>query len=250
MSLKAFIPSLLVAFGVPWLLIIVFPYLKMNHIEPVEFAGVDVDGGEGVYTTSRDGIVTLGSEVYGQEGCYYCHSQLVRPTYAGSDIWRDNLGGLSKTSNNPDTRRETHAWDFDGEHVAHVGIQRVGPDLSNFGRRLTHYLKPGSDLTPEQWVFNHLWDPRNKTGYEPDDQHLYSGSVCPSKKGLFEVKDAKLSRADGVALPTEEGKPAKVAIPGARARALAGYLLSLKKDTLNAPLPEALNYTPVAKTAK
>ena len=35
-----------------------------------------------------------------------------------------------------DTRRETNAYDFIGEKFAHIGVTRMGPDLSNLGRRL------------------------------------------------------------------------------------------------------------------
>ena len=249
MTLKGFTLGLIASFGIPWLLILVFPSIGMSHLDPVRFEGKDIDGGEGVYLPPRDGRITLGSEVYGQEGCYYCHSQLVRPTYAGADLWRDEIGGLAKSADNPqDTRRETIPQDYDGETVAHVGLSRVGPDLSNFGRRIHFHLKPGAEVTPEEWILRHLYDPRTNKGYRQNDTQLHAKSVCPGKKGLFETVDAVQGRAEG--LDVEGLDDGTNVIPTARAKALAGYLRSLKRDPLNAPLPSTLNHAPGKPAAK
>ena len=115
MKFKAFIFGLLASFGLPWLLAIVVPFSTMRNLDPAKYAGMEIDGGEGIYIPKRDGRISEGSDVYGQEGCYYCHTQLVRPTYAGSDVWRADWGGLKKSADNPDTRRETLSTDYDGE---------------------------------------------------------------------------------------------------------------------------------------
>jgi len=241
MTFKGFIIGLILSFGFPWVIAIVLPFSSMRSLEPVSFAGLEEDGGEGVYQPKRDGRISEGSEVYGQEGCYYCHTQLIRPTYAGTDVWRSDWAGLSKTANNPDTRRETLAYDFQDEKVAHTGISRVGPDLSNFGRRISVALT-ADGLTGEQWILQHLYNPRENKGYRPDDQDLHSKSVCPSKPGLFNEVDAMQARSGSLNVEAPEGK---AIIPTDRALALASYLLSLKKDTLNQPIPKALNYSPV-----
>lgn len=245
MSLKGFLTGLILSFGAPWVIAIILPFSTMSNLELVSYEGVDEDGGEGVYIPKRDGRIEEGSKIYGQEGCYYCHTQLIRPTYAGSDIWRKDWAGLAKTLDNPDTRRETNAFDYQDEKVAHVGISRVGPDLSNFGRRISANLAPGS-ITAEEWVFNHLYNPRENKGYRQDDQQLHAKSVCPSKPGLFKTVDASQARSGGLRVAAPEGK---AIVPTDRARALASYLLSLKKDTFNQPLPKSLNYGPTPKKA-
>jgi hypothetical protein len=63
--------------------------------------------------------------------------------------------------------------------------------------------------------------------------------------GLF--KETTAANAKGVALPVEI-EDGKAIVPGDKARILASYLASLKKDTLGQPLPEALNYNPQAPT--
>lgn len=239
MTFKAFIFGLLGTFGIPWLLIVVIPYSTMRSLEPTKYEeGSDFTG---AFVPSRDGRISEGSTIYGQEGCYQCHTQVIRPTYAGNDVHRDEWAGLRKSSDvEIDTRRETITDDFQQEKSAHVGQSRVGPDLSNFGRRLEHYLKVNkSGLGSEEWILMHLYNPRDLPGYR-DGNKPYD-SACPSKGGLFNEVD--IYGAGGGTLPVdiEQGKGI---VPTDRARALASYLLSLKKDTLGNPLPASLNFNP------
>jgi len=243
MTFKAFIFGLLATFGLPWLVAVVIPFSTMRSPEIVRYEEGAAE--KGVYLPKRDGRVSEGSKIYGQEGCATCHTQVIRPTYAGNDVHRDEWAVLRKTADNPDTRRETLAMDFADEKVAHVGMSRVGPDLSNLGRRLEFYLK-GSDDTPESWVLRHLYNPRGLKNYHPDTQDLPKNSSCPSKRGLFRKVDVYGAGAGLLPVQIEKGKGIE---PTDRARALAGYLISLKKDTLGQPLPEALNYNPKAPAA-
>ncbi|MGE9268795.1 MAG: hypothetical protein ACQKBY_11935 [Verrucomicrobiales bacterium] len=231
MNLKTFIIGLLVSFGLPWFLVLAIPYSVMNNLKSPAY-DEEADGSEGVYEVKRAGSVAQGSTIYGQEGCYYCHSQLIRPTYAGNDMWRGDWAGLRKNADHGDTRRETNEFDFAGEKVAHVGITRVGPDLSNFGRRLETYLKADPEFTAEEWVFVHLYNPRGKRG-------LFINSVCPSKPGLFKEVDARGAQGDALPVAAPEGR---AIVPTERAKALASYLISLKKDNLDNPVPAAMNY--------
>ena len=245
MTFKAFIFGLLGTFGIPWLVVVVIPYSTMQTIEPVQYEeGAKLSG---AYVPARDGRITEGSKIYGQEGCYQCHTQVIRPTYAGNDVHRDEWAGLRKGPDvEQDTRRETNPYDFQQEEVAHIGQSRVGPDLSNFGRRLSHYLKVNkSGLSAEEWILMHLYNPRDLPSYL-DGSKPYD-SACPSKGGLFNEID--VYGAGGGTLPIDitEGRGIK---PTDRARALASYLLSLKKDTLGNPLPEALNYNPEAPVSE
>jgi len=72
-------------------------------------------------------------------------------------------------------------------------------------------------------------------------------SSCPSKKNLFDV--VEVHGAGGGLLPVEieDGKGVRA---NDRARQLASYLVSLKKDTLGQPLPEVLNSNPQAPVAE
>lgn len=244
MTFKAFIFGMLASFGLPWLFAVVLPFSKMRALEPVKYE----EGAEasGYYVPKRDGRIREGSKVYGQEGCAQCHTQVIRPTYAGWDVHRGEWAGLKPSPENPDdTRRETLAVDYQDEKVAHVGITRIGPDLSNFGRRVEFYQK-GKELSAEQWVLLHLYNPRGVDNYA-DDQFLREKSTCPSKGSLF--KEVPAYQAGDDALPLETPEDIAV-VPTDRARILASYLLSLKKDTFGQPLPKALNRNPEAPQAE
>lgn len=245
MKFKAFIFGLLVTFGLPWLLAIVIPFSQMRGLEPVEMA----ETGE-TYIFKRDGRIREGSLVYGQEGCYYCHSQLIRPTTFGKDTWRADWAGLPKNveDGHGDTRRETLPTDYDGEDFAHTGQMRIGPDLSNLGRRLeqastvTHLAEIG--LTPESWLYHHLYNPRGVDGFREGNDDLEENSACPSKKGLFIEVDGSSARGAVITAKNKAGDDIAL-VPTDKARMLVSYLLSLKKDTLSQPLPEAYNFSKV-----
>jgi cytochrome c oxidase cbb3-type subunit I/II len=90
----------------------------------------------------------LGRSVYIREGCWYCHSQYVRPV-TGEDL---RWGPVS----------EAGEYAFDLPHL--FSTRRIGPDLTRVG------LKYGDD-----WHYAHHWDPRLVV---PD-------SVMPSFKWLY-----------------------------------------------------------------
>ena len=135
MTFQKFILGLVASFGLPWLLLIVVPFAKMKSPEVISFDEAK-DDKVGTYAPSRSGRIANGSEVYGANGCYVCHTQVIRPTYAGSEIWRDDWAGQKKNADDKDTRRESNVFDYQGESIAHIGLTRVGPDLSNVGYRL------------------------------------------------------------------------------------------------------------------
>ena len=75
----------------------------------------------------------LGRAVYVREGCWYCHSQYVRPVAGEETRW----GPVSEAGE--------YIWDL--PHL--LSTRRIGPDLSRIG------LKYGDD-----WHYAHHWDPR------------------------------------------------------------------------------------------
>jgi len=227
MSFRTFILSLSTSFGVAWLAIIVIPYYKMRSLEPVLVE--DGDGTNAVYIPKRAGRIADGAEVYAANGCYQCHSQVVRPTYAGNDMFRPDWGGIAGDEERGDTRRETNAFDFEGEKFAHIGVARLGSDLSNLARRVEAIYAKGDD--PEKWLYTHLYNPRLK----PERRE----STCPSFRFLFKVTAVKGNpSADSLPFAVEEGMEVT---PTSDARALVSYLLSLKKDQ---PVPSSLNFSP------
>jgi cytochrome c oxidase cbb3-type subunit 2 len=90
-----------------------------------------------------------GRSVYIREGCWYCHSQYVRPVAGEERRW----GPVS----------EAGEYAFDQPHL--FSTRRIGPDLTRVG------LKYSDD-----WHYAHTWDPRLTV----------PASIMPSFKWLYE----------------------------------------------------------------
>ncbi|MES2477033.1 MAG: cbb3-type cytochrome c oxidase subunit II [Verrucomicrobiota bacterium] len=233
MSFRTFILGLSASFGIAWLAIVVVPFIKMRNLAPIELSEA-TDGATGVFFPKRAGRVADGAQVYAENGCYLCHTQVIRPTYAGNDLYRPDWGGLKADADRGDTRRETNAYDFFGEKFAQIGVSRMGPDLSNLGRRVETDYAAGGD--PKMWLYGHLYNPRSEAKRWK--------STCPSFRFMFdEVAIKGQESADALPFPSAEGTEL---LPDSDAKALVSYLLSLKKDQ---KVPAVLDFAP-AKAPK
>jgi cytochrome c oxidase cbb3-type subunit I/II len=90
-----------------------------------------------------------GRDVYIAEGCYTCHSQMVRPFRAETERY----GEYSK------------AGEFVYDHPFQFGSRRVGPDLHRIGGKY-----------PDMWHYNHMLEPQSTS----------PGSIMPRYPWLFE----------------------------------------------------------------
>lgn len=231
MSFRTFIFGLIASFGVAWSAVVIVPFFKMRSLAPVELNEA-TDGATGIFYPKRTGRIADGAKVYAENGCYLCHTQLVRPTYAGNDLYRLDWGGLKADPDRGDTRRETNAYDFFGEKFAQIGIARMGPDLSNLGLRVETNYAARKD--PVMWLYKHLNNPR--------EEATRWKSTCPSFRFLFDTQLIVGNPNTDALSTTEDGKSELV--PSAEAKALVSYLLSLKKDQA---VPAALNFGPAKK---
>jgi cytochrome c oxidase cbb3-type subunit I/II len=73
-----------------------------------------------------------GRDIYIREGCYTCHSQLVRP-------FRDEVARYGEYSK---------AGEYVYDHPFQWGSKRIGPDLHRVGGKY-----------PDSWHYNHMWKP-------------------------------------------------------------------------------------------
>jgi len=191
-----FLAGLGVAFGLPWLLLVICPFIGMSSATPVSYEESDeVEGGLAAYpdrSTLRYGASDFGADVYAAEGCAYCHTQMIRPTYAGPDMWRQGWGGDEEAN----LARETRPEDFYGEKFAFLGYQRIGPDLANVGHRIKtreemhqHLIDPKSfDVDSGMPAYRHLYKPSGTgSGMEPTDRAEALVDYLMSRK-----KDAKI----------------------------------------------------------
>ena len=93
-----------------------------------------------------DPVRLIGRDIYVREGCYNCHSQMIRPFRA-------------------ETERYGHysvAGEFVYDHPFQWGSKRTGPDLARVGGRYsdqwhrTHLLQP-RDVVPESNMPAYYW---------------------------------------------------------------------------------------------
>lgn len=147
-----------------------------------------------------------GRDIYVREGCYNCHSQMIRPFRA-------------------ETERYGHysvAGEFVYDHPFQWGSKRTGPDLARVGGRYSddwheaHLYNP-RDVVPESnmpsfpWLFDNKLDGAD-TAAKMKAMNVVVGATCP-KCDLYSDED--LANAQ----KTVEGK--------SEAEALIAYLQGL-----------------------
>ena len=136
-----------------------------------------------------------GRDIYIREGCYNCHSQMIRPFRA-------------------ETERYGHysvAGEFVYDHPFQWGSKRTGPDLARVGGRYS-----------DQWHKTHLLNPRDVV--PESNMPAYSWLDRPLKDDVIDAKMRAL-RAVGVPYTDAEIAGAKKAIEGAtELDALIAYL--------------------------
>lgn len=118
-----------------------------------------------------------GRDLYVREGCYVCHSQMIRPFRSETERY----GEYSK------------AGEFVYDHPFQWGSKRTGPDLSREGA--------GNNKKSDAWHFNHLDDP----------QSISTGSVMPPYSFLIDnvldtsTTGAKIRAMQKLGVPYPEG---------------------------------------------
>jgi cytochrome c oxidase cbb3-type subunit I/II len=143
-----------------------------------------------------------GRDIYIREGCYTCHSQMVRPFRSETERY----GEYAK------------AGEFIYDHPFQWGSKRTGPDLSREGT---------TNKKSDAWHFNHFDDP----------QSISTGSVMPPYSFLIDNKldtsstQAKIVAMQELGVPYEKGFE-KVANQDLMKQA-TGISDNLKKDKIN-----------------
>jgi len=119
-------------------------------------------------------------------------------------------------------KRRTVAEDFLFDYPVMLGAQRIGPDLANVGER-----RPDAN-----WHLRHLYAPRLEV----------ENSTMPPYRFLFEThRIERMPSPDALQLPPSLAPPPGYEIvPKPEAKALVGYLASLRADAplFVAPLTE------------
>jgi len=115
-----------------------------------------------------------GRDIYIREGCYNCHSQMIRPFRSETERY----GEYSK------------AGEFVYDHPFQWGSKRTGPDLAREGGK-----------NPDSWHFIHMYDPTLTS----------AGSIMPSYKWMITDNlnvgnlQSKIKALRSVGVPYPEG---------------------------------------------
>jgi cytochrome c oxidase cbb3-type subunit 2 len=119
--MKGLAPLFLGLFGTfafSWVGLTVIPNIQIGALNPQ----MDEEQTD-IYPAPKSGMAEQGRRVYAANGCIYCHSQQLRPDYASSDI--DRKWG----------ERRSAPRDYLFDRPVLLGQERMGPDLSNVGKR-------------------------------------------------------------------------------------------------------------------
>jgi len=143
-----------------------------------------------------------GRDIYVREGCYNCHSQMIRP-------FRYEVARYGEYSK---------AGEFVYDHPFQWGSKRTGPDLARIGGKY-----------PDSWHFNHMYDPTS----------MAPGSIMPSYPSLFEreldlgTTNSKIHAMRKMGVPYPNGYEA-LANDDLKKQA-DGIAASLKQDKIDIP---------------
>ena len=175
-----------------------------------------------------------GRDIYIREGCYVCHSQMVRP-------FRDEVARYGEYSK---------AGEFVYDHPFQWGSKRTGPDLAREGN--------DKNKRPDSWHYNHLYDPTSTSPYSIMPRYIWlfknklDTASTPAKIRAMRTLGVpypkgydKLANADLMKQATEIAdnlRKEKIETPANKeVIALIAYLQRLGRDIQAEPKPVAVN---------
>ncbi|WP_028451043.1 cytochrome-c oxidase, cbb3-type subunit II [Chitinilyticum aquatile] len=172
--------------NVAWLIVLTFLTISVAmlvEILPLMFSKSATQPIEGVKPYSA--LQLAGRDIYIREGCYNCHSQMIRPFRAETERYGHySVGGESVY-----------------DHPFQWGSKRTGPDLARVGGRYSN-----------EWHYAHLMNPRdvvpesNMPAFPWLAANLVDAEVMPQKMAAL--------RKVGVPYSDEEIAGASKAVEG------------------------------------
>jgi cytochrome c oxidase cbb3-type subunit 2 len=218
-NFRGFFALLLIVFLFTWFGLVVFPWLELGHLPPIQ-----EEGSTDITPWDASGAAHAGEHVYAANGCAYCHTQQVRPATSGADIIRG--WGTAKDEDGKDVTRRTYPRDYIWQGQVFLGNSRDGADLSNVAQRFPNAAG----------LYSYLYDPYILNGH----------SSMPEYRFLFVTqKIGGQASQDALVLTAADAPPAGYEIvPTAQAKSLVAYLLSLKKGYHLKPDEAGIPYVP------
>jgi cytochrome c oxidase cbb3-type subunit 2 len=249
-GLSQLVLGLFATFAFSWIGLALIPNAQIGHLDPQ----MDEEGTD-IYPMPPSGMAVRGRKVYTANGCFYCHSQQVRPAYVAADIER-------KWGN-----RRSAPRDYVFNRPDLLGRMRMGPDLANIGQRAPAEdendpgpgaspaaspaaagAKPAAAASPAAPPASPGPSPARDSGTKPGEpatysaawhhHHLYSprmvdvDSNMPAYRFLYEKRRISGERsADALNLTGADAPPDGYEIvPSYEAKCLVAYLMSLNQS--------------------
>ena len=215
--MKGIVPLFLGIFGTfafSWAGLVLIPNFQIGHLDPQS----DEEQTD-IYPMPKSGMADRGRRIYAANGCTYCHSQQVRADYAASDI--DRKWG---------TRRSAPR-DYLFERPVLLGKMRMGPDLSNIGKRA-----PSEEESPSP-------APQTSPGASPAASPATSAapsaspSASPAKVVAANSPAAAPASPSPAASPSADKTPAQDGPPQYSAAWHHRHLYSPRSVTLDSNMP-------------
>jgi cytochrome c oxidase cbb3-type subunit I/II len=164
-----------------------------------------------------------GRDIYLREGCYTCHSQMIRP-------FRDEIARYGEYSK---------AGEFVYDHPFQWGSKRTGPDLARIGGKYPdswHYnhmlesqsISPGSIMPNYPWLLDNTID----TSLTPKMIRAMTALGVPYEEG-YDLKANEELMIQGNAIVANLEKDKLQSIPTSEIVALIAYLQRMGTDIKN-----------------
>ena len=155
------------------LIAIAISFGGLAEIVPLYFQGVSNQPAPGI--KPYEALRLAGRDVYVREGCYNCHSQMIRPFRSETERYGPySLAGESVY-----------------DHPFQFGSKRTGPDLARVGARYS-----------DDWHRVHLANPRNVVpesnmpGYPWLAKATVDGGLVARKMGVLRMEGVPYTDAD------------------------------------------------------
>jgi cbb3-type cytochrome oxidase cytochrome c subunit len=183
--MKGLAPLFLGIFGTfafSWVGLTVIPNWQIGHLNPQS----DEEGTD-IYPQPQSGMFERGARVYVANGCVYCHSEQVRPEYAGADIER----GWGN--------RRSAPRDYIFERQVLLGKMRMGQDLANIGARA-----PAEQASPS---------PAGAAAPAGSPAGGTSPAASPASQGAASAASPAAKQSLGSSPPAQAASPAPAGSP-------------------------------------
>ncbi len=222
---RTFFFLILASFLFAWFGLVVFPWLTVGHLPPIQ-----EEGSTDIIPWDIAGAAHQGELVYAANGCAYCHTQQVRASTSGADIIRGWGTATDDSDPKKEITRRTYPRDYIWQHQTFLGHNRSGADLSN----LAHRFQTAAEL------YRYLYDP----------YILNAHSSMPAYRYLFTTRRVTgAPYEDALVLAAADAPPAGWEIvPTAEGKSLVAYLLSLNKGYHLVPDESGVPYVPPSKS--